>query len=133
MNSIYPEYTEFDKAFDQTLQYNEDRKLRLHVTRYTDYGERYKLFVFPIDKQTSFSLLELTGIDIEANNNGFHDVVNMEFMGQAEKMGIQFYDEITNIDISTIGRPAKEYVYIFGLLLLLLTVQLQRISIKKYN
>ena len=120
-------------AFDQTLQYNEDRKLRLHVTRYTDYGERYKLFVFPIDKQTSFSLLELTGIDIEANNNGFHDVVNMEFMGQAEKMGIQFYDEITNIDISTIGRPAKEYVYIFGLLLLLLTVQLQRISIKKYN
>ncbi len=133
MNSIYPEYSEFDKAFDQTLQYNEDRKLRLHVTRYTDYGERYKLFVFPIDKQTSFSLLELTGIDIEANNNGFHDVVNMEFMGQAEKMGIQFYDEITNIDISTIGRPAKEYVYIFGLLLLLLTVQLQRISIKKYN
>ena len=52
-------------------------------------------------------------------------------MGPGEKKGIKFYDEVTKVEISSLDRPAKEYVYIFGLLLLLLTLFLQKRRLKK--
>ena len=42
-------------------------------------------------------------------------------MGLAETKGMQFYDEVTRMEISSLDRPKKEYVYIFGLFLLFLT------------
>ena len=39
-------------------------------------------------------------------------------MGEAEEKGMDFYDEITRIEISSLNRPAKEYVYLIGLLTL---------------
>ena len=38
-----------------------------------------------------------------------------------KKIGINFYDEITKIEINSLNRPAKEYIYLFGFILLLLT------------
>ena len=52
-------------------------------------------------------------------------------MGPAEKKGIQFYDEVTKMEISTLDRINKEYVYIFGFLLLLLTIVSQQRKLKK--
>ena len=52
-------------------------------------------------------------------------------MGAAEKKGMQFYDEVTRMEISSLDRPKKEYIYIFGLLLLLLTLYLQRRQLSK--
>jgi len=130
MNRIYPEYQTFEKNFNETVQFKENRKLRLHVIRYTDYGERYKMFAFPIEP-SSTSLAEITGLEIEQNSNNNFDVVNLSFMGPGEEIGIQFYDEITKIEVSSISRPAKEYVYIFGLLLLILTYASQKSRIKK--
>ena len=54
----------------------------------------------------------------------------MEFMGAAEKKGIQFYDEVTNVSISSLNRPNKEYIYIIGLFLLILVFYSQKKSIK---
>jgi len=130
MNRIYPEYQTFEKNFNETVQFKENRKLRLHVIRYTDYGERYKMFAFPIEP-SSTSLAEITGLEIEQNSNNNFDVVNLSFMGPGEEIGIQFYDEITKIEVSSISRPAKEYVYIFGLLLLILTYASQKSRFKK--
>ena len=47
-------------------------------------------------------------------------------MGAGEEKGIRFYDEVNKIEISSLDRPPKEYVYIFGLLLLFLTLYSQR-------
>ena len=52
-------------------------------------------------------------------------------MGPAEKKGIQFYDEITKIEISSLDRPAKEYIYLFGMCLLMFIIYNQRKRIKK--
>ena len=131
LNRIYPEYTIFNQEFSEEITYKEQRKVRLHVTRYTDYGERYKMFAFLIEPNTSNSILELTGLEIEKNDNNNFDVVNLTFMGPAEKKGIQFYDEITKIEISSLDRPPKEYIYIFGVCLLMFIIYNQRKRIKK--
>ena len=52
-------------------------------------------------------------------------------MCPGEEIGMEFYDEITKIEVSSLSRPAKEYIYIFGLLLLLLTYTSQKNRIKK--
>ncbi len=122
MNQIYPEYKAYELNFEEKYNYESDQKIRIHITRYTDYGERYKLFVFPIKKGSYSSLLEATGLDIEKNKNNKSEVIDMVFMGEAEKKGVQFYDSITRIEINSLDRPPKEYVYIFGIILLLITM-----------
>tara|TARA_B100000579_G_scaffold421167_1_gene421677 strand:+ start:1528 stop:3879 length:2352 start_codon:yes stop_codon:yes gene_type:complete len=130
MNRIYPEFEKFDGEFYEKVEFLEKRKLRLQVTRYTDYGERYKMFAFPITP-SSLSLSEITGLEIEKNENNNFEVVNLDFMGPGEEIGMQFYDEITKIEISSINRPAKEYIYIFGFLLLIITYLSQKHKIRK--
>jgi len=130
LNRIYPEYTNFNQELNEEILYNEKRKIRLHVIRYTDYGERYKMFAFLIEPNFSTSVLNLTGLELETNDKDNYDVVNLKYMGAGEKKGIQFYDEITKIEISSLERPSKEYIYIFGLLLLLLTLYSQKKRLK---
>ena len=89
------------------------------------------MFAFLIEPNTSNSILELTGLEIEKNDNNNFDVVNLTFMGPAEKKGIQFYDEVTKIEISSLDRPPKEYIYLFGVGLLMFVIYSQRKRIKK--
>ena len=131
MNRVFPEYTSIEQDLSKSIQYEEERKLRLQVTRYTDYGERYKMFVFPIEPNTKASVLEISGLELEKNDNGNFEVVNLVFMGPAEQKGMDFFDEVTRIEISSLDRPAKEYVYLVGLLVLLLTFYSQRRRITK--
>ena len=97
----------------------------------TDYGERYKMFVFPIEPNTKASVLEISGLELEKNNNDNFEVVNLEFMGPAEQKGMDYCDKVTRIEINFLNRPAKEYVYLVGLLVLLLTFYSQRRRITK--
>ena len=131
MNRVFPEYTVIEQDLSKSIQYEEERKLRLQVTRYTDYGERYKMFVFPIEPNTKASVLEISGLELEKNDNDNFEVVNLVFMGPAEQKGMDFFDEVTRIEISSLDRPAKEYVYLVGLLVLLLTFYSQRRRITK--
>ena len=131
MNRVFPEYTVIEQDLSKSIQYEEERKLRLQVTRYTDYGERYKMFVFPIEPNTKASVLEISGLELEKNDDDNFEVVNLVFMGPAEKKGMDFFDEVTRIEISSLDRPAKEYVYLVGLLFLLLTFYSQRRRITK--
>ncbi len=131
LNRMYPEYTSFNQDFNEEVFYEEQRKVRLHVTRYTDYGERYKMFAFMINPNTTISVIDLVGLELEKNDNDNYDVVNLNYMGAGEKKGIQFYDEVTKMEISTLDRINKEYVYIFGFLLLLLTIVSQQRRLKR--
>ena len=131
MNRVFPEYISYDQDLNKSIQYDEKRKLRLHVTRYTDYGERYKMFAFPIDSNTKASVLEISGLELERNDNNNFEVVNLTFMGPAEQIGMDFYDEVTRIEVSSLDRPAKEYVYLIGLFVLLLTLYSQKRRISK--
>jgi len=131
LNRIYPEYTTFNQDFNEQILYEDQRKIRLHVTRYTDYGERYKMFAFMIEPNTTTSVLDRIGLELEKNDSDNYDVVNLDYMGAGEKKGIQFYDEVTKLEISSLDRINKEYVYIFGFLLLLLTIVSQQRRLKR--
>jgi len=106
-----------------------NENLRLHVTRSTDYGDRYKLFTFEIPKNTEKSLEDFIGIEVVKKSNGNYEITNTDFMGKAEKRGLKFYDKITKIDINSIERPVKEYIYVIGMFLLLIVFYTQ----KKYK
>jgi len=126
MNRIYPEYAKFEQSITEPIEYLEERKIRLKVTRYTDYGERYKMFAFLVEPNTNSSLTEITGLELEKNEKQNYEVTNLTFMGEAETKGMDFYDEVTRIEINSLNRPAKEYVYLIGLLTLFIVVFFQR-------
>ena len=118
MNRIYPQFTEYEGSLSENINFEEGRNIRLQVTRYTNYGERYKLFAFEVEENLTTSIENFVGIETELNDRGNLDVINLEFMGVAEQRGLIFYDEITSVQIGNPDRPNKEWVYLFGFLLL---------------
>ena len=89
------------------------------------------MFAFMIEPNTTTSILDRIGLELEKNDSDNYDVVNLNYMGAGEKKGIQFYDEVTQLEISSLDRVNKEYVYIFGLFLLLLTILSQKRKLTK--
>ncbi len=106
-----------------------DRKIRLHVVRSTDYGDRYKLFVIaPPAPKGEQSVAQRIGLGVAPAEGGGFEVSDIAFRGPAEKSGLTFGDRITDIDVEQIDRPPKEIVYLLGLaaLALVLSSQLWR-------
>ena len=89
------------------------------------------MFAFPIKAGTEGSILEIAGLELEKNDSNNLEVSNLTFMGEAEKIGMDFYDEVTKVEMSTLDRPKKEYVYIFGFFLLLIVCITQNNHSKK--
>ncbi len=93
------------------------RTVRLHVLRETDYGDRLKLLVARPDDEGTIWTVEQFGLMLEpaAGREGAFEVLDLEFNGLGEQMGLTWGDYITEIDVSEPGRPAKALVYPFGL------------------
>ncbi len=101
----------------------EDRKIRLHAVRSTNYGDRYKLFaISPPPPEGEQSLARRIGVELAPAEGGGYEVSNVAFEGPAEKAGLAFGDRITEIDVAQIDRPPKEIVYPFGLAVLALVL-----------
>ena len=99
------------------------RKVRLHVVRRTDYGDRFKLFVIiPPRGRPGQSLAQRLGLTLAQDQDDRLEVADTTFMGPGEKAGLTFGDIITDIDVEQTGRPVKEIVYLFGLAALALVL-----------
>ena len=98
------------------------RHVRLHVTRETDYGERYKLFRLkvPEDAAAAASPAETFGLALEREEDGRHAVVDLAFNGMAERAGLDWGDYVTGVDVEQGELPPKELVYPVGVALLAL-------------
>ena len=136
MNQIYPEFSpiHIDRFSSGELQIENGRKIRLHVTRETDYGDRYKLFVFTLPEgrdTTAGQTLSSLDMVLTVETDGRWIVTDMVFNGLAEKSGIDFGDYVTAMDIEQIARPAKEWVYLPALIILLGVVLAQRRRMKR--
>ena len=95
-----------------------ERHVRLHVTRETHYGERYKLFALKTPENPADSAAETFGIRIEREDDGRHVVADLAFNGMAERAGVEWGDYVTGVDIEQTGLPPKGLVYPFGMALL---------------
>ncbi len=119
LNKFYPkyDYKELDSLNLVNLESN--KEVHLKITRLSEYGERYKLFV--IEKNTfenNFNL-ENYGINLVKDQNKII-VDTLKWNGLAKKTGIETGDIISEFKIENLDRPNKAIVYPFALLLLII-------------
>ena len=122
MNRVFPEFSPIQ--IEQIIEGEgdmvpADRAIRLHVVRWTEYGDRYKLFVIPPEsKAVDGSLVEHLGITARLDEDGGLLVSNTQFNSPAEQAGLTFGDYINAVDVEEPDRPAKEWIYPLGFLVL---------------
>jgi len=92
--------------------------VRFHVTRVTDYGERYKLYRLNAPDGAKGDVQTVYGIKLESDAAGNFRVANAIPNGIADRKGILVDDLVTASDAENLNRPSKVIVYPFMLLLL---------------
>ena len=96
------------------INLNPNKKVQIKVTRYTPYGERYRLFVIPKGTFDKDYNLEDYGIRIESDN-GNQTIYKLSWKGLAKKNGVMKGDVITEFKVENLNRPNKAIVYPFAL------------------
>ncbi len=137
MNQIYPQYEPIE--FSQVTSHESevlpaDRALRLHITRETEYGDRFKLFVIPAIESSTQPQLNLGargGLTVELETEDRLYVSNTVFNGLAETAGVTFGDIVTGVEVEVVDRPAKEWVYVLGFLILGLVIFYQLLKSRR--
>ncbi|MFP4537711.1 MAG: TRAP transporter permease [Dichotomicrobium sp.] len=123
MDRIYPPYEQL--TAQEISQGVEAEQMRLHITRETPYGERFRLYVFEREGDAPLTW-EALGMQVEQAEDGDIRVTDPGFMSRAEDAGVRIGDIITRADRSVAGQPAKELMFIPALILLSLVVWWQR-------
>ena len=119
MDKFYPkfEYSPLQINNLEMVTLKPDHDVHIKVTRNTDYGERYKLFVIEnnsFDKNYSLKDYGVSLVDQE----GKMIIDTLDWKGLAKKDGIEMGDIITEFKIENLDRPNKAIVYPFALLFL---------------
>ena len=119
LNKFYPKYNYLDIDQIQSLNLDPNKEVRIKITRYSEYGERYKLFV--IEKNTfedKFNVSEY-GISLVKENDKVI-VDNVKWNSLAKKSGLEYGDYITEFKTENSDRPDKKIVYPIALIFLLI-------------
>ena len=121
LSKFYPKFNEQKLSTEsiQNLSFDPSKEVHIKVTRVTEYGERYKLFVINKGKfENKFNLEEYGATLVDQNDQLTVDKLNWK--GEAKKSGIQMGDIISNLKIENPERPNKAIVYPFALIFLLI-------------
>jgi hypothetical protein len=119
LNKFYPKFEQQQLSVKKIdpLSLDINREVHIKVTRPSEYGDRYKLFV--INKKSfnqNFTIKDY-GINlVEKNNKIIIDKVTWD--GQAKKSGVKTGDIISDFKVENLERPNKAIVYPFSFLLL---------------
>ena len=119
LDKFYPEYQYSQLQVNnlEMVTLKPDHDIHIRVTRRTEYGDRYKLFVI---KKGSFSenyTLKEYGINL-IDKEGRMTIDTLEWNSLAKKSGVETGDVISEFKIENLERPDKATVYPFALLLL---------------
>jgi len=119
LDKFYPKFEYSQLQINSLEMSNLKTKNDVHikVTRSTEYGDRYKLFVIEKGSFNKNYLLEDYGIRL-SEQEGKIKVDKIKWNSLAKKDGIQIGDFITEFKIENIDRPNKGIVYPFALILL---------------
>jgi len=118
LNKFYPKYNYQDINQINILKLDPNKEARFKVTRLSEYGERYKLFVIEKNKFKNNFTLEDYGINLFKEDNKLI-VDTLKWNGVAKKDGFETGDIISEFKIENLNRPNKIIVYPFAILLLL--------------
>ncbi len=117
LNKFYPKYNYLSIEEIKKKQFDYNKEIRIKITRLTEYGERYKLFV--IEKNSfdeNFSLDDYGMSLVVEDNKTIIDTLTWN--GIAKKSGLDMGDIINEFKIENQNRPKKEIVYPIALILL---------------
>ena len=120
LSKFYPKFNEQKLSAEtvQNLSFDPSKEVHIKVTRISEYGERYKLFVIDKGKFEKEYNLEEYGVTlIDQNDQLIVDKLNWK--GEAKKSGMQMGDIISNFKIENPDRPNKAIVYPFAFFALL--------------
>ena len=119
LDKFYPKFEKQSLQADKiiNLQFNPDKEVHIKVTRRTEYGDRYKLFVIKKDSFIKKYNLEEYGINL-VDKEGRLTVDTLKWNGLAKKDGIETDDVITEFKIENLDRPNKAIIYPFSFLLI---------------
>ena len=119
LNKFYPKYNYKDINQIQLLELDSKKEVRFKVTRPSEYGERYKLFI--IEKNTFETKFNLDDYGISLIKDNKKVVVNtLKLNGKAKKSGFKTGDFISEFKIENLDRPNKSIVYPLAILLLII-------------
>ena len=119
LNKFYPKYNYKDIKQIHSIKLDPNKEVRFKVTRPSNYGERYKLFVIQKNTfETDYSL-EQYGISLVREGNRII-VDTLQWNGEAKKNGFETGDYISEFKIQNINRPNKRIVYPVAILLLII-------------
>ena len=119
LNKFYPKYNYMNIDKIHSMKLDPNKEARFKVTRPSNYGERYKLFV--INKNT-FELeysLEQYGISL-IREDGRVVVDIVQWNGEAKKSGFETGDYISEFKLENADRPNKGIIYPIAILLLII-------------
>jgi len=119
LNKFYPKYNYIDVEQIQNIKLDPNKETRIKVTRVSEYGERYKLFVIEKNTFENEYSLEEYGVNL-TNENEKVLVDTIKWNGQAKKSGMEMGDYITEFKTENLNRPNKKIVYPIAFLLLLI-------------
>ena len=117
LNKFYPKYNYLSIEEINKKQFDYNKEIRIKITRLTEYGERYKLFV--IEKNSfdeNFSLDDYGMSLVVEDNKTIIDT--LKWNGIAKKSGLDMVDIINEFKIENQNRPKKEIIYPIALILL---------------
>ena len=117
LNKFYPKYNHLSIEEINKKQFDYNKEIRIKITRLTEYGERYKLFV--IEKNSfdeNFSLDDYGMSLVVEDNKTIIDT--LKWNGIAKKSGLDMGDIINEFKIENQNRPKKEIIYPIALILL---------------
>tara|TARA_B100001123_G_C15312180_1_gene1024808 strand:- start:649 stop:3006 length:2358 start_codon:yes stop_codon:yes gene_type:complete len=119
LDKFYPkyQYSQLQITNLEMVTLKPSHDVHIKITRRTEYGDRYKLFVIKKGSYDRNYSLEDYGITI-INEEGRMTIDTIQWNSLAKKSGIEIGDVISEFKIENLDRPDKSIVYPFALLFL---------------
>ncbi len=119
LNKFYPKYNHININEINEVKLDPKKEVRFKVTRITEYGERYKLFVINKNSFENNYSIEEYGMNIIRENEKYI-VDTLKWNGKAKKSGFEMGDYIKEFKVENVNRPSKTIIYPIAILLLLI-------------
>ena len=117
LNKFYPKYDYININNINELKLDPKKEVRFKVTRVTEYGDRYKLFVINKNTFEQDYSIEDYGMNIIKENEKLI-VDTLQWNGKAKKSGFEMGDYISEFKIENANRPSKIIIYPLAIILL---------------
>ena len=118
LNKFYPKFEFVDLKNYKSISIDKDRDVHIKITRLSEYGERYKLFVINKNSFEQDFKFDDFGISLIENKNKII-VESLVWNGLAKKSGLELDDIVSELKIENLDRPNKMFIYPIALVIFL--------------